>query len=398
MIEIEKSESKLLLKYYFSDYFPNDWIEKALKEKDEITLSGVFHVNKSLLVKKKEGELDLPDYYFLIGELEEDYYRIDKEVFGIENPFFFHDSIDLSTDHFVAPSKISILAQIDQHVDQEIYIGGNLENVLPIEEYQRILDSFPGTYEVNLYRQAKVTSIIKNYFDNVPDKESQYKKYINKKTPVRKSHLRASFKESELIKYRVLLEKLKTMLDSENTYSEHQWQEEILQIILLLFPKYLAAFPEVRFKDVDNNKTRRLDFGLVDYNGHLDMVEIKIPFDKNIVSKSQYRDNHIPNRDLSGTIMQIEKYIYYLNKSAHSEEKKFTEKYKDQLPEGMNIKIINPLGIVLLGRDIQMDDAQMRDFEIIKRKYKHVIDILTYDDLIRRLERIVENLEKMESF
>jgi len=140
-----------------------------------------------------------------------------------------------------------------------------------------------------------------------------------------------------------------------------------------------------------------LDFGLVDYNGHLDMVEIKIPFDKNIVSKSQYRDNHIPNRDLSGTIMQIEKYIYYLNKSAHSEEKKFTQKYKDQLPEGMNIKIINPLGIVLLGRDIYMDDAQMRDFEIIKRKYKHVIDILTYDDLIRRLERIVENLEKMES-
>jgi hypothetical protein len=30
---------------------------------------------------------------------------------------------------------------------------------------------------------------------------------------------------------------------------------------------------------------------------------------QNIVSIGQYRDNHIPNRSLSGTIMQIEKYI-----------------------------------------------------------------------------------------
>jgi hypothetical protein len=28
----------------------------------------------------------------------------------------------------------------------------------------------------------------------------------------------------------------------------------------------------------------------------------------------QYRNNHIPLRELSGAVMQIEKYIYYLNR------------------------------------------------------------------------------------
>ncbi|WP_251300665.1 DUF4263 domain-containing protein [Escherichia coli] len=32
-----------------------------------------------------------------------------------------------------------------------------------------------------------------------------------------------------------------------------------------------------------------------------------------------------------------------------------------------------------------MTDGQLLDFEIIKRKYANMIDILTYDDLLRRL-------------
>lgn len=95
------------------------------------------------------------------------------------------------------------------------------------------------------------------------------------------------------------------MLLSELSYSEWQWQEEILQIILLMYPKYLHAFREVPVKN------RRVDFLLVDAIGHIDVVEIKKPFDKSIVAKQTYRDNHIPLRELSGTIMQIEKYIFH---------------------------------------------------------------------------------------
>jgi hypothetical protein len=68
------------------------------------------------------------------------------------------------------------------------------------------------------------------------------------------------------------------------------------------------------------------------------LIEIKIPFDKSIVSVNPYRDNHIPNRDLSGSIMQIEKYIYYLNKTGIRGEKQLTEKYKSRLPDDLEIK------------------------------------------------------------
>lgn len=397
MIEIEKIEAKLTIKYYFSDYFSNDWIKDRLDNNQDIFLSGVFNVNQDVFLKKTQEVFgELPEYYFVIGELEDGYYKVDKNVFGLKNTFFFHELINLNIDHFVATSKISILSHIDQHLEREIYIGGEREEILPYEEFEKLIGTFPTSYEINLYREAKVTSILMNYFDNIPDKETKYQTYLNKKTPLYKSKLRKSFKESEIIKYETLLDKLQQMLNNENTYTENQWQEEILQFVLLIFPKYITVFSEMRFKDIDNNKTRRLDFGLIDFRGNLDLIEIKKPFDNSLVSKTQYRDNHIPNRDLSGTIMQIEKYIYYLNKSAQSEEKKLSKKYKDQLPEGLDIKIINPNAIIIMGRDNNLNLEQLKDLEIIKRKYKNLIDILTYDDLLRRLEITIKQLKQIE--
>src|SRR5690606_24630925 len=107
------------------------------------------------------------------------------------------------------------------------------------------------------------------------------------------------------------------------------------------------------------------------------------------------RDNHIPKRDLSGTVMQIEKYIFYLNKIGVHGENKLTKKYKDELPEGLEIKITNPNGIIIMGRDNNLDKKQLADFEIIKRKYKNIIDIFTYDDLLRRLEMTINQLKKI---
>lgn len=41
-----------------------------------------------------------------------------------------------------------------------------------------------------------------------------------------------------------------------------------------------------------------------------------------------------------------------------------------------------------------MSSKQIRDLEIIKRKYKNVMDIVTYDDLITRLEKIIEKFKR----
>ena len=64
------------------------------------------------------------------------------------------------------------------------------------------------------------------------------------------------------------------------------------------------------------------------------------------------------------------------------------------LSEGLQLHIINPTAIIIVGRRHQFSQEQQKDFEVIQRQYKNVVDIMTYDDLIRRLEIIVEQLYK----
>jgi glycerol-3-phosphate responsive antiterminator len=92
--------------------------------------------------------------------------------------------------------------------------------------------------------------------------------------------------------------------------------------------------------------------------------------------------------------MQIEKYIYYLNKWGKKGEESLTHKYRDKLPNNFSIKITNPNGIIVMGRDNNISKAQKDDFEVIKRKYKNIMDIITYDDLISRLRFTIDQYQK----
>jgi hypothetical protein len=64
----------------------------------------------------------------------------------------------------------------------------------------------------------------------------------------------------------------------------------------------------------------------------------------------------------------------------------------------MGIRITSPKAMIILGRDQRpngspaLDASQQLDLEIIKRKYANMIDILTYDDLLRRLDNIIASL------
>jgi len=171
-------------------------------------------------------------------------------------------------------------------------------------------------------------------------------------------------------------------------YNERKWQKEILQIIRLIFPKYIAVFDEVEIKDMSQKK-RRLDYLLIDSEGYVDIIEIKKPFDCEVISRNTHRENHLPNRELSGAIMQAEKYILYLSKEGKSREMTLNKKYKGKLPKDCEIKITNPGAMIILGRSHNLTKDQKGDFEVIKRKYKNIIDIITYDDLIKRLEAII---------
>lgn len=396
MITFRKEDDKLIL-----IYSPNDteWAYDMLDEEDSFDLKRTFSFRKKDLYSEKieENSIDVfntnDDIEFVIGYLEDEYYRIDGDILGINQNLFLCKDLSVKKELFIAYRNISIIRKIANLIKEDIYIGGSNENSLPAEEMSRLIDTFPNSYEVKKYVDARLSVILRDYFGNVVDAKQKYDKYMNAKVSAKGDNLIEMFRETELNKYIVIHDKLTQMLLSEDSYNEKQWQNEILQILLLIFPKYLLVFKEVQIRDTYNDKYRNLDYLLVDSTGNVDIVEIKKPFDCCIVTKSQYRDNYIPMRELSGTVMQIEKYIFYLNKWGKSGEKNLTDRYKDKLPTDFRIQITNPNGIIVMGREAGLSKEQLLDFEVIKRKYKNVVDIITYDDLLKRLKLVIEQLK-----
>jgi len=385
MIEF-RTESDQVILSYSSEYQGPAWVYHELGEKGKVKISKAFSFTKRELVSSFDKENENEPVEFNTAHRSGEYYCFPRQILSLDDDLYIHEDIKLERKLFVAERGISIFPKIDCMVTGSLYLGGTKEGAIPESIYNGLLKAFPNTYELNRYASARISSVLSSYIDTKEDYEEQYQKYLNSKISKKGANLQFQFSELEMLKYTSLLEKLNSMLDDEVSYTEAQWQEELLQIILLLYPKYIYVFKEAPVRDTYNNANRNIDYLLVDSSGNTDIIEIKKPFDKCIVTEGTYRDNYIPLRELSGTVMQIEKYIFYLNKWGRKGENKLTEYYKNELADNFQIRITNPSGIIIMGRNKGMTPAQQQDFEVIKRKYKNIIDIITYDDLLERLE------------
>lgn len=404
MITFKKIEKNIIATYTTRNN-NIDWLLDIFKNDEEYDFQRTFTFSKKDLVKElteisdnKIDPLNLFDEVdpidFIFATLKEEYYLVKKGVLSNKIDIYIYKEIDITTELFLVESNISIFKQMENLINEHVYLGGPNKTSIQEDVFLELINSFPNSYEKKLYAEAKITNLIKEFFSTTKDINKKFQNYLNKKETNKGIDLTKTFKEFELVKYETILDKLTRMLSDENNYSENQWQKEILQIILLLYPKYILVFTEVPVK-ADDIKEKYLDFLLVDANGHTDIIEIKKPFENSIMTKGLYRDNYIPLRELSGTVMQIEKYIYYLNRWSIKGEKYLTEKYKDRLPDNFDIKITNPSGIIIMGRENELSREQKQDFEVVKRKYKNVIDIITYDNLLERLKYTITQIKKI---
>ena len=387
-----KYNNLLLLKY--SPDNGADWIYDKFDNGDICRVKRTFNFTKDHLFNRDpySGEEDIESLgyvIFVLAEIHGEYYKFDRSVLGLDVNLYMHRDIKFKKKMFMAKYNKSIFRVFNKIVNEDIRIGNAVDDI-PVEVFKELIDNFPSRTELEKYVKARVSSTIREYVENSEDSKAEYEKYMNRYVKSFKGdNLLNTFAKNEERKYKAILFKLKKMLDDEINYTENQWQKEILQIIQLIYPKYIRAYDEVQIKDIYHNKKRRLDFLLVDSNGNIDIVEIKKPFDNKILSRTRYRDNYVPLRELSGSIMQVEKYIFYLNKWGKDGEKKLTEKFSEDLPNDFEIKIINPGAIIIMGRENNLTLAQLEDFEVIKRKYKNVVDIITYDELIKRIKQII---------
>lgn len=408
MIDFFTKGDTLVLRYIAEFANSPDWVRETIKVKGYVRLKKTFYFEEDDILNDSEfgeetkiDDFDDPDTeqvtYFLFAKLTGDYYKVKKGILIDDFDIFIHKDVSLSTIFFVADSDVSVFRVIKNISLNNLYLGGDYPSAVPIEEFERLLKYFPTSYERRKYVEARIASLLRNYLDGIKDAEKIYQKHLNTKLSKQGTDLAKVFQNVELVKYQTILEKLQEMLKDENQYNEHQWQEEILQIILLLYPKYIFAFKSVpiQAKLADGIRDKQLDFLLVDSNGYVDVIEIKKPFENAIMTKGVYRENYIPLRELSGTVMQIEKYIYYLNRWSLEGEKFLSTKYKTQLPEGFDIKIANPSGVIIMGRENNLSPGQKDDFEVVKRKYKNIVDIITYDNLLERLQFTIEQIRKI---
>jgi hypothetical protein len=414
MIEIVEDHDGLILKYS-SEMRGGEWISQELKTIGEVTISRVFTLQRDDLIEPSvinpDLEIDSGEvvYLFRFAKRNGGYYRIEGRVFGIANGVLIANSgVTLERKLFVAERNISIFRRLAEVIGQrqDIVIGGSRSDSIPVEVFEQLLRKFPNSTELDHYANARVSNIIGEYFDGMKDFRAQYENYLSR----RKSVLSAGeihpteLLQSEIDKFILIRDTIREWLGSSDGRTEKEWQQKILAFILLLFPKYVAVLENVKIEDHYSNpgtsRDRFIDIALVDANGNLDVIEIKRPFDDLLLARTPYRDNFVPTKSLSGTIMQAEKYLFHLSKWGVAGEDKLTKRHGHQLPPGMSIKITNPKAILILGRDRKpdgssaLDARQTFDLEVIKRKYANMMDIISYDDLLRRLDNIITSLQR----
>ncbi len=403
-IEIIKENDCLVLKYY-----PNGGTQ-FIKERFENGESIISIIRGNLLVSSSEI-IEIDDEYvdIIIARLEGQYYRINGDMFLLNNDVYFNKDIQFSAEMFIssfAGVRDSVLLNIDRVINCEIYIESDYnmcssENHIPVNVYVELLKLFPKQYEIQKYIAYRINYILEEYLSGAEKYVEAFKHYVRNKNK-RIQELRLSSGSSVISEFNELMkvkketlytvkEWLENALNNVDNISEDDFQKQILIVILAIFPKYLTAVREVRIKGMDKND-KIPDFLLIDASGIVDVLEIKKP-DKFVLRTMKYRNNFTPTRELAGAAVQVEKYINCLQRNADEFERDTPEKVRANIPEGFKVRVINPRGIVLMGRSDGFDDQQIQDFEIIRRHYLHIADIITYDDLLERIDNVIKNTD-----
>jgi hypothetical protein len=409
MLEFIKEPAGIVVEYQ-ADFGSNSWAGSELRTHGKVVISKVFHFKTSDLVvplPTNPADWDKFTYQFQFATLANGYVEIEGRILGISNKvLIFETEIVLARKIFAAVRDTSIFRRIAKLLapSQDIVIGGSLPGNIPAATYENLLKRFPNSTELDRYAAARVATVLGDHIEPLQDAREQYEKYLNRRASALATAplSQLALLEAELEKYIFIRDTIAQWLKSSTSRSEKDWQAMIVHFLLLLFPKYVAVLENVTVADYYSSpgklKHRYIDLALVDAGGNLDVIEVKKPFEGALIGKSRYRGNSVPAKELSGSIMQAEKYLFHLSKWGVEGEKKLTLNNATKLPPGLEIRVTNPKAMIIIGRDRNADGSpaldadQIFDLEVIKRKYANMMDIMTYDDLLRRLDAIIASL------
>lgn len=388
MIEIVKKDDKVLLKY--QPYGDDQWLKNEIEEKEDdiIILNRYCFSYKDYL-----GKDEFENHIFCLAVLLDNYYYIRRDIIRTSFDVYIDKDypISIKTFEIVLKNKNCFNA-IDLVFDKEcLYIGGDNEDI-PSVDFQEIIKRFPNYYEKDLYVKSRIENLLRNYFELNTSYTEKLNNYVIQKDKNTYNTSLDEIDNYEIEKYELILNHLKEMIKNNKKYIERKWQNEILKIITLIMPQYIFTLDSISIK-INSRERRQIDIVLVNSNGNIDIIEIKRYDSGSLIGKNpDSRGNYKPSSNLSSAIVQAEKYAFlcnaYKEKVTYEIEKKIKQKYNTDF----KVKIINPKTLIIIGNSQNMNNNQKEDFELIRRMYANVIDIITYEDLVNRLENMIKAL------
>lgn len=396
-VEFTVQGTKLHLVYRSDIRFSGDFLKELAKGKT-VTIKGTYHLSEAHLfkgkVKRAPDDLDEDgdELRFIVAKIKSGYFVFDSTILNVPVPVMLARDALPNWRWFTAEERTSVMRVLAELRPTRIVIGGTASDAITVAEFERLIAQFPSPHERKLYVQSRLAGVFRELTDANVDAVAKLNKYVTKRVTIKPKDLVQPFRQGEISKYEFLRNELLAMLKHDAGIPERQWQTQILGIVRLLYPKYIAAFSSVTIKDSFTGRHRQIDIMLVDVSGNIDVIEIKKPFKARIVTANTYRDNHVPHRELVGTAMQLEKYLFHLGRWGAAGEIALTKRFGTQLPNGLKLRIVNPCGLIIMGRDDDLTTEQKGDFEMYRRQHKNVVDVITYDDLLRRLDRVLEQL------
>lgn len=409
MVRFEVNRRSVILDYE-PEFSTPAWVLNELRTFDEVKVSrGFTFTNQDLIsapVEPPEEDGSQPTFRFRFAARKDGYFEIPGRILGIANEVLIAEDVWLDRKLFIAERNVGIFRRIAKVKGGEsaIVVGGTRDDRIPLDAFRELQARFPNSGELDRYASARVEAIVGEFLDGMKSARENYEAYLSRrKSSVSDKPLpQQDLLQAEIDKFIYVRDTIASWLQNADAYSERDWQRMIIKVILLIFSKYVAVLENVEVADFyttpGRTRQRYIDICLVDAGGNIDVIEIKKPFDNVVLARTLYRDNSLPTRELSGSIMQAEKYLFHLSKWGVAGERELTRRYAATLPGTMSIRVTNPKAMILLGRDRLPDgqpalsERQMFDLEVIKRKYANVMDILTYDDLVRRLNNIIASL------
>ncbi|MBZ5960805.1 Shedu anti-phage system protein SduA domain-containing protein [Leuconostoc gasicomitatum] len=297
----------------------------------------------------------------------------------------------------------------------EIFIGGDAEGNISLDTVDIIKKHLVKKSEADVYINKQNSIFLQDFFEDTKLLELDEQLSIHQTKRVtgttKVNPIQLDVEDQDVLgKVNSALQKhvdqLKLMLEkNENDGpNEKDYQTLLLKIFPYIFPQYTQYIREYAIKIDGNSKKKadKPDYLALKSDLSIDVIEIKTPY-KNVFRSTRYRSNFVFDREVVGLITQTQKYIYNLERNAVREEKIIAARFNEKTEfNGSKINIASPKGIVIVGRrprsDSKLSPEEQTEINlslsILKGRFQDIVDFLTYDDIVERVERIVARSTK----